>query len=177
MTIMEKYNVFDAGNHLRPHLKKADFDALHDWELGWALLEPLNIAESDDHEKELATRLSPGQKALYFFWYLDGAVTNGGFVQFYFNNYRRYLNVIKEGLILVGDQKLIELINKADDEYITNDDLFSRQISINNPTPLYELISFEALDNKYYDIHDNTMLLIERYARANPGEFVTLIPT
>jgi uncharacterized protein YwqG len=30
-------------------------------------------------------RLSPGQKALFFIWYLDAEVTNGGFIQFYWN--------------------------------------------------------------------------------------------
>ena len=34
-----------------------------------------------------------------------------------------------------------------------------------------DLSDFEELDNMYYEIHNNTMSLIERYARINLNEF------
>ncbi|RZK02935.1 MAG: hypothetical protein EOO46_18225 [Flavobacterium sp.] len=77
------YNEFDSANHLKPDFDRKQFQELNGSDLGWELLEPINIAADDqDSEIELSKRLSPGQKALYFIWYLDGQVTNGGFIQF-----------------------------------------------------------------------------------------------
>src|SRR5687767_12523777 len=85
------YNIFDKEDHLRPAFNKTDFDTLHGWDLGWELLEPINIAKNVKHEKKLARRFSPGQKALYFTWYLDAEVENGGFIQFFWNYDRQYI--------------------------------------------------------------------------------------
>ena len=115
---VELYNTFDKDNHLRPDFNKSAFDSLHSWDFGWAILEPMNIAPDKEKEKELSKRLSPGQKALYFFWYLDAEVTNGGFIQFYWNGYRQYIQPILDGLKLIDDTALIDLITKADQEYL-----------------------------------------------------------
>ncbi|MDQ8053432.1 MAG: DUF4375 domain-containing protein [Pedobacter sp.] len=149
----EQYNSFDKKNHLQPEINKLDFDTLHRWDLGWALLEPINIASDDEHEKLLSKRLSPGQKALYFFWYLDAEVINGGFSQFYQKGYRKFLPPILAGLQLIGDNELFELVKKADAKY---------EVGRND---------FDELDEVYYRIHDRTMDLIEKYARQHPNEF------
>jgi hypothetical protein len=173
---METFNTFDKSNHLQPTFDKAKFDTLHSWDFGWAVLEPINIAKTKDDDKELSKRFSPGQKALYFFWYLDAEVTNGGFIQFYWNGYRNYLPAIREGLNLIEDKELIELIEKADKEYLTNKDLFISQREKDDWEPLYNNLKiFGEYDSIYYKIHDRTMDLLEKYARLHPNEFVKLI--
>src|SRR6266498_4877430 len=72
---MELYNTFEKSDHLQPVFEKTRFDTLHGWDFGWAILEPINIAKGKEDEKRLAKRLSPGQKAFYFIWYLDAEVT------------------------------------------------------------------------------------------------------
>ena len=169
------YNTFDKDNHLQPDFTKSEFDTLHSWDFGWAILEPINIAPDKEKEKLLSKRLSPGQKALYFFWFLDAEVTNGGFIQFYWNGYRQYLPPILKGLELIGDTELIDLVKKTDKEYLANKDKFNSQREKNNWEPLYnDLKEFENFDNHYYKIHDKTMELIEKYARQNASEFVNL---
>jgi hypothetical protein len=103
----ELFNTFDQDNHLRPVFDKSLFETLHSWKFGYAILETINIAKSKEDENLLSKRLSRGQKALYFIWYLDAQVTNGGFIQFYWNGYSRYLPAIICGLILVGDLAMI----------------------------------------------------------------------
>lgn len=170
---MELYNIFDKDNHLQPDFDKVEFDTLHGWDFGWVMLEPINIAQSTDEDKELSKRFSPGQKALYFFWYLDGAVTNGGFIQFFWNGYRMYLPAIQEGLRLIGDYELLELVNKADKEYLLNQNRFIEQQAKDDWKPLYNVLTrFDDYDQEYYRIHNNTMELIEKYARLNSDEFV-----
>ncbi len=169
------FEYFDVNNHLQPDFDKIQFDTLHSWDFGWAILEPINLAKSDEHEIELSKRFSPGQKALYFFWYLDAEVTNGGFIQFYWNGYRKYLPTILKGLKLVGDTSLIDLVEKADKEYLANKDKFIIQRKLDDWKPLYnDLKKFDEFDDIYYKIHDHSMDLIEKYIRQNPNEFVRL---
>ncbi len=170
---MELYNTFDKDNHLQPIFDKTTFDTSHSWDFGWAILEPINIAKGEEDEKFLARRFSPGQKALYFIWYLDAEVTNGGFIQFYWNEYRKYIPPIIDGLRLIGDTSMLDLVSKADKEYLANLEKFSLHKQKGDWGPLYEnLKSFEEFDSVYYATHDNTMALIEKYARQNPTDFV-----
>jgi hypothetical protein len=162
----------DPSNQLRPELNRNQFDTLKSWDLGWFLLEPINTAKDVDHEVDLARQFSKGQKALYFFWFLDAEVTNGGFIQFYWNGRDMYLPPIIEGLKLIGDKELLDLVNKADKEFEINRDKFVRQREKDDWEPLYDnLKKFDEYDSIYYKIHDKTMALIEKYAREHPNEF------
>jgi hypothetical protein len=170
---VELYNTFEKENHLQPVFDKTKFDTLHGWDFGWALLEPINIAKNDYDETILAKRFSPGQKALYFTWYLDAEVTNGGFIQFYWNGYRKYLPPIIDGLKLIGDTTMIKLVEKADKEYLSHKDQFDLQRQKDDWKPLYENVKkFDEYDSIYYATHDKMMDLIEKYARQNPEEFI-----
>src|SRR5262245_38855970 len=122
---METYSTFNKSNHLRPDFSKHKFETLQSWEFGWELLQQINIATNqEDSEAELSRRLSPGQKALYFFWYLDGQVTNGGFIQFYWNGYRKYYSAILQGLQLICDDDMLQLVKNAEKEFFLNEKLF-----------------------------------------------------
>ena len=172
---MELYNTFDKENHLQPDFDKARFDTSHGWDFGWAVLEPINIAKDEKDEIQLSKRFSPGQKALYFIWYLDAQVTNGGFIQFYWNGYRKYIPPIMEGLKLIGDTSMLDLVIKADKEYLANKGKFASAEEKDDWEPLYDnLKKFEEYDSIYFKTHDKTMELIERYVRQNPDEFVRL---
>jgi hypothetical protein len=171
----ESYSSFDMINHLKPDFDKVRFDTLHNWDLGWALLEPIYKERGQEEEITFSKRLSPGQKALYFYWYLNDEVTNGGFIQFYWNGYRKYLPPIKDGLKLVGDTAIIDLIDQADKEYLANKSKFDQQKLKDDWEPLYDnLKKFDSLDNKFYKIQNNPMELLETYVRQHPDEFVNL---
>lgn len=170
---MEPYKTFDKNNHLQPSFDKKQFDTLHGWDFGWSILEPINIAKGDDDEKRLALRFSPGQKALYFIWYLDAEVTNGGFIQFYWNNYRKYIPPIIDGLTLIGDSSMVDLVQMAEKEYLLHKGKFMLQKQKDDWKPLYDNLSkFGEFDSIYYATHDKTMELLEEYARKKPDEFV-----
>jgi Domain of unknown function (DUF4375) len=173
---IEQYDTFDKENHLQPDFAKVSFDTLHEWDLGWALLEPINKAsDKDEEEIKLSKSLSPGQKALYFYWYLNDEVTNGGFIQFYWNDYRKYIPPIKNGLKLIGDTAMLELVEQADKEYLANKDKFDSQREKNDWSPLYDnLKRFDTYDSIFYKIQNRPMELIEIYVRKHPEEFVKL---
>lgn len=163
----------NPSNQLRPELSKTQFDTLKSWDLGWFLLEPINIAKDVDDEVELARRFSTGQKALYFFWFFDAEVTNGGFIQFYWNGRDMYLPPIIEGLKLIGDKELLDLVDKVDKEFEVNKKKFEDQREKDDWEPLYDnLKKFDEYDSIYYEIHDKTMTLIEKYAREHQTNLV-----
>lgn len=171
----QPYTTFNKADHLKPRFSKETFNGLHDWDFGWEVLEPINITSDDDDEVQLATRLSPGQKALYFFWYLDGQVTNGGFVQFYCNGYRKYLSPIIVGLNLIGDKELIHLLEKVEKQFIADESIFEAFWANDQaPPPYKKLEHFGIFDDEYFNVHDRTMSLIEDYTRKNADEFVEL---
>lgn len=171
--LAKHYKTFDKDNHLLPLVDKTKFDTTHSWNFGWTILEPINIAKGEEDEKTLARRFSPGQKALYFIWCLDAEVTNGGFIQFFWNGYRKYLPPIIDGLKLINDTSMFELVYKADQEYLINKEKFDLHKQKGNWESLYEeLKKFDELDSVYYSIHDKTMALIEKFVRQNHGDFV-----
>src|SRR5262249_15389230 len=146
---------------------------LHGWNLGAEILESIYIAREKEDEVELAKRLSPGQKALYFIGYLEDEVTNGGLIQFYWNYDREYLAPILEGLKLVGDTAMLDLVKKANKEYSVHRSEFLAQKIKDDWQPLYDsLKTFETYDEIYSKISDSTIGLIEKYVRLNTSDFV-----
>jgi hypothetical protein len=169
------FQYFDPDNQLRPAIKKQSIVSLDDWELAWEILEPINIATTRRSEISLSKRLSVGQKALYFFWYLDAEVENGGFIQFYFNKTDYYLPSITEGLLFIKDKQMIKLLEAAESLYKKNEKVFARTKTVSGFSKLYDKIpGFSALDNKYYKLRDKTIKRIVDYFRQNPHEFVKL---
>lgn len=167
------FKYFDPDNQLRPIINKRKISKLDDWELGWEILEPINIATTRRSEINLAKRLSAGQKALYFFWYLDAEIENGGFIQFYFNKTDHYFPSILEGLIFIKDKPMIKLLNDAETLFKKNEKYFIRAKTVKAFSKLYETIpGFSKLDDKYYKLRDKTIARIVEYFKENPKEFI-----
>jgi hypothetical protein len=167
------YNIFDKTNHLQPLFDKAIFDTLHGFDFCWALLETINVANSNDDDADLSKRFSPGQKALYFIWYLDAQVRNGGFVQFYLNGYGHYIPPIKTGLKLIGDTAMLALVENADKEYLQNREIVDSYLMKDDWGSLYKSpYKFDTYDSIYYSSNEKMMLFIEKYARQHPEDFV-----
>ena len=134
--------------------------------LAWA-------APKNNLNKELSKRFSPGQKAIYFIWYLDEQVRNGGFPQFYLNGYGEYIPAIKNGLKLIGDTAMYSLVSNADSEYFKHKKEIDSYTQKNDWQPLYEApYKFDSYDKIYYSINENMITLFEKYARNHPEDFV-----
>jgi len=168
-----KFSGYDANNQLRPKISKASFFQMTGYDFCWLLLEPIDIAGSDEDEAELAKRFSPGQKALYFWWYLDAQVTNGGFIQFYYNGYDVYVPAILEGLKHIGDEQMAELVIATHKIYQDNLSVFdsARKKDLFDGDLYDRLEDLARLDSNYYTFNSQTMSVIEKYARQNPNEF------
>ncbi len=125
----DPYWKFDESVHYRPKLNKGDFFRLTGFDFGWFVLEPIsNFIKDREGEITKGKSLSYGQKALYYWWYVDEQVTNGGFVQFYYNDYGQYVPTIIKSLEYIGDEKMADLIQRADNIYQKNRKLVTVQV-------------------------------------------------
>ncbi|RZJ43898.1 MAG: DUF4375 domain-containing protein, partial [Chryseobacterium sp.] len=169
----DPYWEFDQSKHFRPKLNKGDFFKLTGFDFGWFVLEPISKFVKDrDHEIEKGKSLSYGQKALYYWWYIDAQVTNGGFVQFYYNGYGSYVATIIKSLEYIGDKKMAELIQRAENIYQKNKKLMdkAREKDLFGSDLYEKLEEMSALDDEYYKLNDKTITKIEKYIRNNPNE-------
>lgn len=170
----DPYWEFDKTAHYRPKLNKGEFFRLTGFDFGWFVLEPIsNFIKDRDGEITKGKSLSYGQKALYYWWYVDAQVTNGGFVQFYFNDYGHYVPTIIKSLEHIGDKKMADLIQRADNIYQKNKKLIdkAREKDLFD-SDLYErLEELSELDSEYYKLNEKTMTRLEKYIRKNPNEF------
>ena len=169
----DPYWEFDKTKHFLPELNKGEFFKLSGYDFGWFVLEPISkFVKDKEHEIERGKSLSYGQKALYYWWYLDAQVTNGGFVQFYYNGYGPYIPTIIKGLEYIGDTEMANLVKKADKIYQKNKKLMEKaQESDLFGSDLYDrLDEMSLLDDNYYEMNEKTMSLIETYIRKNPNE-------
>lgn len=170
----DPYWNFDESKHFRPNLDKGEFFKLNGFDFGWYVLEPISEYIKDEKgELKKGNTLSYGQKALYYWWYVDAQVTNGGFTQFYYNGYGKYVPTIIKGLKHIGDNKMAGLVNRSYDIYLKENKKIkdARKGGLKEFSNLYkEIEDFDELDNEYYDLNEKTMKIIEKYIRKNPNE-------
>ncbi|MFV0370073.1 MAG: DUF4375 domain-containing protein [Azonexus sp.] len=170
----DPYWEFDQSKHFRPELSTGDFFKLTGFDFGWFVLEPISEYIQDRNgELTKGTTLSYGQKALYYWWYVDAQVTNGGFTQFYYNDYGMYVPTIIKGLKHIDDNKMAELVNRSYELYLKENKKIkdARKGGLEGFSNLYsEVKDFEELDEEYYELNEQTMKNIENYIRKNPNE-------
>jgi antitoxin component YwqK of YwqJK toxin-antitoxin module len=169
----DPYWEFEKQTHFRPRLNKGDFFRLNGFDFGWFVLEPISkFIEDKDHEIEKGKSLSYGQKCIHYWWYVNAEVTNGGFIQFYYNGYGPYVPTIIKGLEYIGDKKMAELIQRAESIYQKNKKVIdkAREKDLFDSELYQKLEEMSALDDEYYKLNDKTMAKIEKYIRKNPNE-------
>ncbi len=166
------FSAFDRSNHLQPPIPTDEFFLLEGYDFCWLLLEAIDIANTEEAINELNTRLSPGQKALYCWWFVDGQVTNGGFIQFYYNGYGKYMLTAIDGIRHIGDPEMADLMARAHKIYLKEKALIDEKKTLNEFSDLYDqLENLSELDNLYYEINAKTVKNLESYARQHPDEF------
>lgn len=174
-SINDPYWNFDESKHFRPNLDKGEFFKLTGFDFGWYVLEPISEYIKDvKGELKKGNTLSFGQKALFYWWYVDAQVANGGFTQFYYNGYGKYVPTIIKGLNHIGDNKMAGIVNRSYEIYLRENKKIkdARIGGLQEFSNLYkEIEEFEELDDEYYDLNEKTMKIIERYVRKNPNEF------
>lgn len=167
----DPYWKFDESKHHRPTLNTRDFFKLSGFDFCWFILSSIS------HENVELTKgniLSFGQKALFYWSFVEIQVPNGGFTQFYYNDYGKYVPTIVKGLQYIKDSNMSDLISRSYELYLKEQNILNdaKQGGMQAFSDLYkELKDFDELDSEYYKLSEVTMKMLENYARKNPNEF------
>ena len=173
---VNQFAAFDSAKHFCPELEKARIDSLHGWDYCWAFLSPIERMVGEERfEKDRSKRLSAGQKALYFFWYLESEVPNGGFVQYYWNGYDRYLPATMQGMKEIGDSAMLQLLEDVDKEYSRKRNTFEHNKLINEFSETYEELGwYNSFDKRFFFLREQSLRKLESYIRKNPDQFAAV---
>lgn len=164
------FNKTDSENQIRPEVLLIDYYRLNNMDFNWMILDPMSNAVTEYSEKnklylsESIKITSPEQKLLYFWWYLDGQVTNGGFSQFLFNGYDRYFQPILNGLKLLPNKTYYELVEKVYLFYL------KEQMGTVDRDQLEKLLSDSTAE--YFKINEQLYKDVENFIRDNQTRFI-----
>jgi hypothetical protein len=167
---------FDTSQHFCPSIEKAKVDTLHGWDYCWEFLSPIEKMVGEERfERDRAKRLSSGQKALYFFWYLESEVPNGGFVQYYWNGCEKYLPATIKGLREIGDTAMLALVEDVELEYNSKRNTFVRNKLVNEFSETYEDLEwYDSFDKRFFSLREQTLKKFETYIRKHPEQFACM---
>lgn len=173
------FDTIDDALQVRPEISKVDFYRLHAMDFNWIILEPMSqlVTEyNESHTKILIDSIkiiSAEQKLLYFWWYLDGQVGNGGFSQFIYNGYDRYFPTILNGLKLLPNQSYYNLVKNVYNYYLNSDLIKLDRNNLNYfEDKFYENSILSLADSKYYKLSEQLYTDIEMFIRQNQSKFI-----
>ena len=166
------FNKTDSENQIRPEVSPIDYYRLNNMDFNWIILDPMSKAVTEYSEKNLSNLsesikiTSPEQKLLYFWWYLDGQVTNGGFSQFLFNGYDKYFQPILNGLKLLPNKTYYELVEKVYLFYL------KEQMDIVDRGKIDFTTFLSDADAEYFKINEQLYKDVETFIRDNQIKFI-----
>lgn len=180
----DEFSNFDPRLNYIPEVSKIDYYRLNKMDFNWEILKPIservtNYCQENQIKHNTGIKiLNEYQKALYFWWYLDGQVTNGGFSQFIYNGYDTYFPAILKGLKLLENKEYYNLIEKVYFYYIKEGLANVDKNEINYfEEKFYENDFLTKADNLYFKINDQLYIDFENFIRENQSKFIQAINT
>jgi antitoxin component YwqK of YwqJK toxin-antitoxin module len=151
----------DFTNQDFPRIQKADYYSLQKDYLISKIEDGLPQWYNEDQRAQLIHKLRPEIKEMYFWLYLDGQVSNGGFEQFYSNGFAYMIPEIKKFYQRVGDEKGLEILEKAEERFKNRP---KEEVWID--------LTLQRLDQEFLAHEDSSESKIETYVRANAHLYV-----
>lgn len=144
-----------------PRIQKADYYSLQKDYLISKIEDGLPQWHNENQRVQLIQKLRPEIKEMYFWLYLDGQVSNGGFEQFYSNGFAYMIPEIKKFYQRVGEEKGLEILEKAEVCYQNRP---KEEVWID--------FTLQHLDQEFFANEDSSEGKIEAYVRANSHLYV-----
>jgi antitoxin component YwqK of YwqJK toxin-antitoxin module len=175
----DEFSYSDINLNYIPEISKIDYYRLKEMDFNWAILKPIsvkvaNYCEENKFNHRIGIKiLNKYQKSLYFWWYLDGQVTNGGFSQFIYNGYDKYFPAILNGLKLLPNKEYYYLVEKVYLYYIQEDlaNLDRNKIDYFK-NKFYEDDFLSKADSLYFKHNDQLYIDFENFIRENQSQFI-----
>jgi hypothetical protein len=150
-------------------LTKQTLDTASDEKLEDKIIANINSKLNPElsNDKDVLPALTKERQAIYYIYQVEGEINNGGFDQFYLNNFvnsdRAYLfDKTTEALKLIGATKFADLVKRANQVFKQNEKDFSEKEGL-----------FDKLDQEFYDTYqrENLNELRIKFIRNNIESF------
>lgn len=146
-------------------------DALYD-----LLAQPLHEELYKRKDFDFLDDLSEGQQLMLSYDYVRMQVLQGGFIQLIENGYVGLLPDMPEWLNKIGAPEMAKVIDDVLKVYVLNKDILGKTKTVEDFALLYEeLKEFEAIDESFSQLNDDTNRKILNYATAHIDEFAELV--
>ena len=136
-----------------------------------------NMESDSREEREIVKALTPGQRAIYVTWIIEGEVNNGGFNQFYFNSSGQFADMGEDAFKQIGANMFADLVRQANEIYSEiKDDLEQfNDGTTESFSESYDDNPLNDLDDKFYKLYEEEPLsqMKIKFIRNNVKEFVT----
>lgn len=152
----------DFQRHSLPKMTKGDYYTLSGEYFNCSVLDGLPDWYKESQRAELIEKLRPEIKELYFWSYLAGQVSNGGFSQFFDNGFGYMIPEIIDFYQRIGDDQNVEILKKAE--------------KWNDENQLEEVLfdfNLHSLDKEFYAHSDQSNQIIEANIRSHSELFIT----
>ncbi len=124
---------------------------------------------------DLLDQLNPVQKTLVIHHYLMMHVPSGGFIQFIHNDYVSLIPEFMEGLKVVGDTKMLAILDAVLVAYVKHHAEFVRANTLELFTKLYDqLPEFSELDKRFLEAYPIMNTKLVNYLREQVQEVLNL---
>jgi len=142
----------------------------------------IDFAAAPFHEKiyqeqsfDLLDQLNPIQKTLVIHHYLMMHVPSGGFIQFIHNDYVSLIPEFMDGLKVVGDTKMIAILDEVLLAYVKHHAVFVSANTLELFTKLYDqLPEFSELDKRFSDAYPAMNMKLVNYLKVQVQEVLSL---
>jgi hypothetical protein len=158
-------------------LTAATFKEIADADLEQVLVDFVNckLEKSGKPEREVFDGLSPGFRAVFSTWILEGEVNNGGFNQFFWNSSGEYAADAAAGFDLIGAPAYARLMRRAiaiRDADLAKIQALKKRGTLEAFSESYKNNRLSALDDEFYKLGNSLSAARIKFVRARPGMFV-----
>lgn len=144
-----------------PRIQKADYYSLQKDLFLSKIEDGLPQWYNENQRALLIQKLRPEIKEMYFWLYLDGQVSNGGFSQFFDNGFGYMIPEIKKFYLRVREEKGLEILEKAEEWYKNR-----------TKEEVWMDLTLDNLDKSFLANEHASERIIEAYVRANSHLYV-----
>jgi hypothetical protein len=128
-----------------------------------------------DRAAEVVHGLSPGARAMYMTWVVEGQVNNGGFNQYYYNTDGQFASEAVEAFEYFGATEHAALMREANALRLEEADLmqkFKDEGTLQAFAESYKYSKLRPLDERFLKLTENLSQLRIARVRQSPDQFI-----
>ena len=137
------------------------------------LCQPLHEELYRRQDFAFMNELTPAQRALLLFDYIQMQVLQGGFIQLFQNGYAGLLPDVIDWFTKLAEDEMAKVLDDALKVYVLNKELLDKDTTPEEFAQLYnELLEFEEIDKRFETLHAEAVKGLLTHAAANIAEYV-----